>query len=95
VVVAPRKLIHVPECLLEVVTDQLVRAVPSIETPRRVFMQFRAARLGDPAIGHVAHEYVVEAEEILFDRMNEASLRKSKKRPRCIFPGREVAELVR
>ena len=74
VFVASRKLAHVLERLLEVVTDELVRAVPSVKPSRRMFVQFRALRLWDAAIRHVAHEHVMEAEQILLHGMDEASL---------------------
>ncbi len=89
----PRKLGDVLERLLEVVADELVRAVSSVKPSRRAFMQFGALRFGDAAVHHIAHEHVMETEEILLHAMDEASLGEARQLSSGVLLRREVKEL--
>ena len=65
VLVVALKLCQVPVRLLEVVAHELVRPVAAIEAFARKLVQLGALRFRDAAIRDVAHEHMVEAEDVL------------------------------
>jgi hypothetical protein len=84
---------RVEERLLEVVADELVRFVPTIEPSRCALVEFSSLRLWDAAIRDLANEDVMEAVEISLHRMDETSLGKGQQQPHRILLRCEVAEL--
>ena len=81
--------------LLEVIADDLVGPVATLQAARRELVQLGALRLRDAAVRHVADEHVVERENVLA-RMHERTRREPGQMvlgSRRLFGRGEVAEL--
>src|SRR5207249_9642758 len=78
----------------EVVADELVGAVASVQTARSELVQLGPHDLRDAAVRHVADEDVVEAEAIL-PRIDQSPFRQSSEVAAVVGVGFEVVELCR